>query len=119
MTTNAVASLTIPRWLAIELLHTAQIAQGPVFGRVFAPRTESDAWRWRPGRGDVDEAGAWAEYQYDSADPGAQPVAVDFVGSATLRLMPVLTTKGVLQLRIWRSDGGRVIECPLALADET
>lgn len=117
MTDNILTLLKIPRELAIELLHAAQIAQAPLSARIFAPTEPAGAWRWLRGAGDIAESGVWAAYRFDPAQPGALPIAADFTTSAALHLMPVLTTKGVLQLRIWRCENGSVVECPLALAD--
>ena len=113
--------LTMPRPLAMRLLHEAQIAGGPVAG-IVAGRNEPD--RYYPGsladgaaRADAEGCRPWACFAYR---PGADeaPSSKDFADQPELlRITASLATKGVLQLHIWRCADGRVEECPMEIRD--
>jgi hypothetical protein len=129
MTIPAERPLTLPRRLAIRLLHEAQIAIEPFFGLVSAaaePDAEPDAWLpmtsaaaivTLPMQLEAQGRRAWALYFFRPSLP-ATPVPEDFaVLPALLRLTASLATKGVLQLRAWQLVDGRVSERELHIHD--
>lgn len=120
--------LTLPRRLAIRLLHEAQVATEPFAGLVIATSAEAEPERWRvaaPGAAipalaaETEAAGLlpWALYRFEPGLPTA-PVAADFAVLPGLRrLTASLATKGVLQLRAWELVDGRVVERVLQVRD--
>ncbi|GAC1633180.1 MAG: hypothetical protein NVS9B10_28330 [Nevskia sp.] len=129
MTPSAETPLSMPRRLAIRLLHEAQIATEPFVGLVsapVAPEAEPDAWHpvtAAAGIVTLPEAlarqgrRAWALYFFRPSLPTA-PVVEDFaLQPALLRLTASLATKGVLQLRAWHCLDSRVFECELHIHD--
>lgn len=121
-------ALTLPRRLAIRLLHEAQVATEPFAGLVVATSADAEPDRWRPAAAasaipalaaETAAAGLvpWALYRYEPGLPTA-PVAADFSGLPELRrLTASLATKGVLQLRAWELVEGQVIERVLQVRD--
>ncbi|MDI3259093.1 MAG: hypothetical protein QJR02_05290 [Sinobacteraceae bacterium] len=118
--------LRLPRRLALRLLHEAQARGGtPLVGVVAGeggPRT------FLPLEQDGDLALALARLRRDGLRPWAvflyrpqwsqAPTAEDFGLEAALpRLTASLATKGVLQLRAWVCENGRVRERELHLED--
>ncbi len=129
MTTPNELPLSMPRRLAILLLHEAQIAEQPLFGLVAAPIAEGcepDAWMPLPDLRSVEElavklqaAGkrSWAFYFYRPSQQ-AMPAGEDFIEHPELlRLTASLAIKGVLQLRAWHCRDGRVLERELNIHD--
>lgn len=129
MTDQTEPPLLMPRRLAIRLLHEAQIATEPFFGLVSAPAapgSEPDGWRplataagitALPGQLKAVGQRAWALYFFRPSLPST-PVAEDFsVEPQLLRLTASLATKGVLQLRAWACESGRIAERELHIHD--
>lgn len=120
--------LTLPRRLAIRLLHEAQTATEPFAGLVVAAAADAEPDRWRPApagttvpalAAEITATGLvpWALYRYEPGLPTA-PVAADFaVLPALRRLSASLATKGVLQLRAWELVDGQVVERVLQVRD--
>lgn len=104
------APLSMPRKLAIRLLHEAQIATQPFSGVVTAPADETlPPDTWQPCTESAipatvgalnPERRAWAIYRFDPALEKAEPNPFQPLPEL-LQLNAVLTTKGVLQLRAW------------------
>lgn len=125
----AEAPLQMPRRFAIRLLHEAQLAgERPFTGLVGAaaePDPEPDMFVLLDGAG-LGEALAqlqarqrrlWAIYLHRPGQPTA-PTAEDFAEQPqALRLTASLATKGVLQLRAWAQEQGRVRERELHITD--
>lgn len=107
--------LVIPRRLAIQILHAAQIAQpDPIRGVVGARdgqptsfRVESDAMP----RGEQRWARLWSHPEA-AAVPSAEELA-----DGGLSLLVSLNTKGVLEMRAWRLDAGVPREQVLKIKD--
>ena len=129
MTNSADTPLSMPRRLAIRLLHEAQIATEPFQGLVSAaaaPDAEPDAWHPVTNASGIAAFAAalegqgqraWALYRFRPSLPTA-PVVEDFATQPELlRLTASLATKGVLQLRAWQCRDGRVAERELVVHD--
>ncbi len=115
MSEAAVADvLTLPRRLAIQILHEAQVAQpASIRGVVLARDGEPRAFR-SDGAADGGQE-IWARlwsYPDRSAEPGA-----DELDAGCLNLVVSLNTKGVLEMRAWRLDDGRPVEQVLKVRD--
>ncbi len=118
--------LSLPRLLAIQLLHAAQIAgaggcaglvgarERPCFFLPFEENADFDAACAQLAQRGLQP---WARFAYRPAAPTA-PAAADFaVQPALLRLSASLATRGVLQLRAWRCVDGKVTEQDLRIVD--
>lgn len=129
MTKTSAVPLTMPRRLAIRLLHEAQIAVEPFLGLVSAPAAqgaEPDAWHpiaapagivTLPMQIEAMGRRVWALYFFRPSLP-ATPVPADFAElPAMIRLTASVATKGVLQLRAWALVDGRVVERELHVHD--
>jgi hypothetical protein len=122
------ARLQMPRRFAIRLLHEAQQAgEQPFTGVVGAGQADPEPSLFvRLNGGGLGEALAqlqarqrqlWAVYLHRPGQPAA-PTPEDFSEQPqALRLTASLATKGVLQLRAWTLEQGRVRECELHIAD--
>lgn len=113
----------LPRRLAIQLLHAAQLAGGRPFNAVVTQPAHGRLPDRLVMRDDANLvpyiAGTvpWAIYLYRPGQSAA-PAPLDFTYSPqVLRLTASLATKGVLQLHAWRCVDGVVREVPLRIAD--
>lgn len=103
----------LPRRLAIDLMHRAQVAQPePIAGYVVARNGQPVAWRDTPP---ATEAELWARL-WSVPDAPAVPEAGALVG-APLHLVISLNTKGVLEMRAWQQVDGKASEVVLRLDD--
>lgn len=128
LTTMNTKPLTLPRRLAMLLLHEAQIADGPLDALVVADpgAAEPDARVKLPGAGQIDSSAAsletvgrvpWAHFLF-RPDRLPPPALADFEPRpALLRLTASLETKGVLKLRGWSLVDGAVVERELRIRD--
>lgn len=117
----AEAELVMERPLAMRLLHEAQVAQGEVRGVVTAGRTADHFypgnWNGATQRAAGDGRKPWAVFAFR---PGRfeVPAEQEFgQHPGLLRIAACLETKGVLQLRVYRIEAGRIEECPLKIVD--
>jgi hypothetical protein len=117
--------LLMQRRLAIRLLHEAQLAGETPFTGVVGARGEPDCFAQLDGDGlaaavkRLGESGRelWAVYLHRPGQP-TQPAAADFAEyPQALRLTASLATKGVLQLRVWVCEAGRVSEREMDIKD--
>lgn len=122
--TTSSPALTMPRRVAMQLLAAAQqCADAPVERLVVG---DGDPQRIVvPASADLETSLAalpaqtrpWAWFSY-RADRPTMPSAGQFeVRPQLLRLTASLATKGVLQLRAWALDAGRVVERELSITD--
>ena len=119
---------TLPRRLAMLLLHEAQIAEGPLTALVTATAAdaEPDARIALPDAAALEAAmvetsakgrAPWALYLF-RPDRLPPPSLADFEPQLTLlRLTASLETKGVLKLRGWSLVDGAVVERELRIRD--
>ena len=123
--TSPAAPLSMPRRFAIQLLHQAQLAGEQPFIGVVGAGAEPDLFlpleqaNLAQGLARLDERkrSLWAVYLHRPGQPTA-PTPDDFAEQPqALRLTASLATKGVLQLRAWVQDGGKVLERELHIAD--
>ena len=100
-------SLTLPRTLAIQLLHEAQIAQPePIRGWVLASNGQPS--RWCADETAPENASVWARlWSHPTAPAVPSP---DELRPGELSLLISLNTKGVLELRAWELVAGQVCE---------
>jgi hypothetical protein len=117
--------LQMPRRFAIHLLHQAQLAGEQPFVGLVGAGAEPDLFLplaqagLQQGLASLEQRrrSLWAVYLHRPGQPTA-PTAADFAEQPqALRLTSSLATKGVLQLRAWIQDGGRVLERELHIAD--
>ena len=113
---NTDPDLVMPRRLAIQILHEAQIAQpDPIRGVVGAKGDEPSSFLTA---NDADFAARgeslWARLWSNPTAP-AVPTA-DQLGSG-LSLVVSLNIKGVLEMRAWELRGGAPFERVLKIAD--
>ncbi len=115
------AELVMERPLAMRLLHEAQVAEREVRGVVTADRTADHFylgdWNEATQKAAGDGRKPWAVFAFK---PGLfeQPAEQEFgLHPGLLRITACLETKGVLQLRVYRSEAGRIEECPLKIVD--
>lgn len=107
--------LVMPRRLAIQILHAAQIAQPDAIRGVVAARGgdpvrfHAEGGALRPG--EQFWARLWSHPQAE-----AVPAAEELIGG-DLSLVVSLNIKGVLEMRAWRLDGGQVREQALKIRD--
>jgi len=100
-------SLTLPRTLAIQLLHEAQIAQPePIHGWVLSRNGQPS--RWCAGQTTPQSETVWARLWSHPTAP-AVPSAAE-LRPGELSLLISLNTKGVLELRAWELSEGQVRE---------
>ena len=113
------------RRLAIRLLHEAQLAGERPFTAVVGARKEPDSMLvledggLAAGVAQLAENGRslWAVYLHRPGRP-TQPTAADFADQPqALRLTASLATKGVLQLRAWTCENGKVREREMDIKD--
>ncbi len=98
------SSLIIPRRLAIQILHEAQIAQpASIRGVVCARADEPSAFRQGEAQARDGET-LWAVLWSHPLAP-AVPTA-DQLSADQLSLVVSLNTKGVLEMRAWRLHDG-------------
>lgn len=103
--------LTLPRRLAIRLLHEAQIAQpASIRGWVGARAGQPASWH-----ADAAPAEVWARLWSVPTAP-AVPTAAELEGGG-LHLLISLNTKGVLEMRAWQLENGRPHERVLNVID--
>ena len=103
--------LSMPRRLAIRLLHEAQIAQPqPIRGWVGASAGQPSSWHT-----DAAPAEVWARLWSVPTAP-AVPGAADLAGGG-LHLLISLDIKGVLEMRAWELRGGQPLERVLKIID--
>lgn len=105
-----VEPLVLPRRLAIQILHAAQLA-APASSRGWV---QSGALRYHEGE---PEPGA-AVYArcYSKPTSAAEPLAEE-LSAGGLHLLISLNTKGVLEMRGWRLLAEGLQEQPLAVTD--
>ncbi len=118
--------LVLPRRLALQMLHEAQIAGDEGIAGVVAARSGPDIFFVAPfaerldrllAQGSQQGRHPWAVFRYRPGNDNA-PVAADFSERPELlRLDASLATKGVLQLRAWKFTDGRVVERPMHIED--
>jgi hypothetical protein len=118
--------LTLPRRLALQMLHAAQTAGSVGVAGVVAANGEPEAFYPAPFAEPIDELLSlakqggrrpWGVFRYrpeHEGEPGTQAFAAH---PQLLQLDAALAIKGVLQLRAWRLDGGKVVACPLQITD--
>jgi hypothetical protein len=98
------SSLIIPRRLAIQILHEAQIAQpASIRGVVCARADEPSAFRQNEAQAHTGES-LWAVLW--SHPTSAAVPTVDQLSAEQLSLVVSLNTKGVLEMRAWRLRDG-------------
>jgi len=126
---EAAQSLALPRPLVQQLLHQAQVArEGTMHALVVRHGDGSLGLRPLGVQADPDElqkgftARGEEPYAFCSSPPSSsgEPSAADlrrWRGTLPLFLTVTLGTKGVLQLRGWRSDGARLRALELKLHD--
>lgn len=122
---SSAARLSMPRRFAIHLLHQAQLAGEQAFTGLVGAGTEPDLFlpleqgNLAHGLMQLNERkrSLWAIYLHRPGQPTA-PTPEDFAEQPqALRLTASLATKGVLQLRAWVQDSGKVLERELHIAD--
>lgn len=105
--------LVIPRRLAIQILHEAQIAQpNSIRGWVSAKDAEPAAFHTDAPPADVMP---WAKLWSCPLAP-AVPAASE-LSAGGLHLVVSLNTKGVLEMRAWELRAGKAVERVLKLRD--
>lgn len=110
MTLTLPDPVRLPRRLAIDLLHRAQIAQpAPIRGYVSAQAGRPLAWSTQPPPQCF--ARLWS-----IPDAPAVPT-LDELDGAGLNLIISLDTKGVLELRAWQRGAQAPVERVLMLED--
>lgn len=102
--------LVLPRRLAIQILHAAQLA-APASCRGWV---SSDGSRYREGE-PADGPAPWARC-FSKPTSAAEPEPSELVGEG-LHLVISLNTKGVLEMRGWRQSTEGLREQPLAITD--
>jgi|TARA_R110001599_G_scaffold153651_20_gene339079 hypothetical protein len=108
------ATVRLPRRLAIDLLHRAQIAQ-PEPIRGFVAARDGRPVAWRASAPDAPEA-CWARL-WSVPDAPAVPTQ-DELPAPGLNLIISLNTKGVLEIRAWQRGPHSPVELILTLEDE-
>jgi hypothetical protein len=118
--------LLLPRRFAIRLLHEAQLAGEHAFTGLVGAGAEPDVYVPLVGPATLDDGVAhleqrqrtlWAVYLHRPGQPSA-PTVEDFAERpGTRRLTSSLATKGVLQLRAWTCENGRVREREMDVRD--
>lgn len=106
------AVLWMPRRLAIEILHQAQIAQ-PESVRGWVSARDGVPVRYHAG-GPAD-ADCWAQLWSEPTAP-AVPKAEQLSGGG-LHLLISLNIKGVLEMRAWELRAGQPVERVLEVRD--
>jgi hypothetical protein len=110
------AMLTLPRKLAIRLLHEAQIAQPePIRGWVLSRDGRPAAFVRAPAEAPV-PAHAWAWLWSEPSRP-AVPEAMQ-LSEGQICLVISLNTKGVLEMRAWTLVDGAAQEIPLRAIED-
>ncbi len=111
------AILTLPRRLAIQILHEAQIAQPQaIHGWVLARDGEAAALRvCSEAEARAAAPGAWARLWSHPTSP-AEP-DLDELQVGVLHLLISLNTKGVLEMRAWELHGGAAREREIKVRD--
>jgi hypothetical protein len=104
-------ALTIPRRLAITILHEAQIAQ-PQSIRGWVQEQGGEPARYHHGEPAAD---CWARLWSIPLAP-AVPVAGD-LSAGGLHLLVSLNTKGVLEMRAWELRAGQPVERVIKVKD--
>ena len=108
-------SLVLPRRLAIQILHAAQVAQpDPIRGIVASRDGEPASFHLEPQPLESGER-HWAKL-WSHPQAAAVPSA-DELADGGLSLLVSLNTKGVLEMRAWRLDGGIPREQTLKIRD--
>jgi [CysO sulfur-carrier protein]-S-L-cysteine hydrolase len=115
---NADADLVMPRRLAIQILHEAQIAQPGSICGVVGSRDGAEPSSFL--KADVDALSArserlWARLWSEPTAP-AVPTAPQLAGGG-LYLLVSLNTKGVLEMRAWELRAGAPFERVLKVQD--
>lgn len=124
-------AVTMPRRLAVRLMHAAQLAPERSFRALVVSASAAELPdSMLPLDEDLDIEMAkegllakgrypWALYWHRPGDTEAPPAPPDFeLGPETLCLTSSLATKGVLQLHGWRCDeSGRVRELTVRVKD--
>lgn len=114
---NADADLVMPRRLAIQILHEAQIAQPDAICGVVGTRGAEPSSFLRAAEAALAERGEtlWARLWSNPAEP-AVPTADQLQGGG-LYLVVSLNTKGVLEMRAWELRAGAPFERVLKVRD--
>ncbi|HEY1075425.1 MAG TPA: hypothetical protein VGE51_01955 [Fontimonas sp.] len=108
-------ALIIPRRLAIQILHEAQIAQpASIRGIVCARDGEPHAFRQNHTDARDGEA-LWAVLWSHPTSPAVP--TVEQLSAEQLSLVVSLNTKGVLEMRAWRLRDGAVQEQVLKIRE--
>jgi hypothetical protein len=111
----------MPRTLAMQLLHAAQIAgdkaEGLVAARTHPDRFYEGPWREALPRAQAEQRQPWAVFFYRAGAPEAPSVGDFAEQPQLLRLTVSLATKGVLQLHAWHCTAGRVEEREMRIED--
>lgn len=107
--------LVMPRRLAIQILHAAQIAQPDAIRGTVVARA-GEPVRFHPD-GEVLRTGEQCWAKLWSHPQSAAVPSVDELADGGLSLVVSLNTKGVLEMRAWRLDGDRAREQVLKICD--
>lgn len=118
MTANADADLVMPRRLAIQILHEAQLAQPESICGVVGTRNAIEPTSFL--RAGVEALAArgestWARLWSNPSSP-AVPSAEQLAGGG-LYLVVSLNTKGVLEMRAWEMRAGAPFERVIKVRD--
>jgi hypothetical protein len=110
--------LLVPRRLAIQILHEAQIAQpAAMHGWVYEREGRPAVFRLAAadmGTHRADET-LWARLWSEPTSPAVP--APSALREGLINLVVSLNTKGVLEMRAWELSGGRAIERELRVED--
>ncbi len=111
---NSKRAVRLPRRLAIDLLHRAQIAQPESITGFVASQGDRPV-AWRDALPAAPEA-CWAKL-WSIPDAPAVPTLDELEGSG-LNLIISLNTKGVLEIRAWQRGPDAPVELVLTLDDD-
>lgn len=109
------AALVMPRRLAMQILHAAQIAQPDSIRGVVAASSGVPSTLHLGAAALTDEESAWAQLWSHPQAP-AIPQASELVADQ-LCLVVSLNTKGVLEMRAWQLSDGAARERILKIGD--
>ncbi|MCC2655455.1 MAG: hypothetical protein K0Q76_563 [Panacagrimonas sp.] len=115
---NAEADLVMPRRLAIQILHEAQIAQPEPIVGVVGARGDEPCSFLKSVQADFIEVRGETLWAHLWSNPTAPAVpSVDQLAGGGLFLVVSLNTKGVLEMRAWELREGAPFERVLKVRD--